>query len=522
MIIRFARSKLAFKTCVPNSAFQTRRSDLAIKSCVLILILLPTKVVLRPAPAATRTRKDRWADLQEEERERDAEEEQDTEGKEEEQDTEEKEKEKEKEEEEGNTSTSTPLTHVSGRVAVFEAEAGRLQEHADPAALKPLSWDMVKLVYPRGHKLWKDPDLRQKLLEHPPSQPAWRKTHNKRGLQTSTDVPLPKDTPWTLAARFAPGPVVTEMVPTAKRPRTDDPPLYRFCSVEQRLRHQHVQSASSGMVSAASLQLSISTWNGGAWRGAAKSMDNWRCGAFHVIIGQEVEGRDLEEEGGNSEIQLHRFGDAGFTCYCSNFCMIGARLGDAEITKVRDFADDRDLCGLIAKVRFLHGHAGITELVVASMHLHNKQAKKTQVSYDACMRFLRCCIAAEVDIIGVDINQGYERLVAVLRELGGGVVIKPPGADDCVSLVAPPASRLLKGEPLVCVNKFYNILPGDMQWQATDADSHWLVATHIRKATGRGLRQRGAAGAEHRKRQDAARKARKKAATAASSGSKPP
>ena len=44
----------------------------------------------------------------------------------------------------------------------------------------------------------------------------------------------------------------------------------------------------------ASLQLSVCTWNGGKWRGAMRSMEWFRMGAWHVVLGQEIECMDPE------------------------------------------------------------------------------------------------------------------------------------------------------------------------------------------------------------------------------------
>lgn len=488
-----------------------------------------------PAPPPPFSPKPRWADLHEEEAAQPG-------GSAEEEKEEDEEEEEKDEDKEGACAAFACSTN---QITFIIADGAVMCPDSKQSALKPLVAELAPHIYGKGYELYAvkckgAAKLDEHLASHPPMMPCWRKSKDVRGLRTDTDGPartMAKITSMTLASLFCRGPTIpgygsfeAEETLPPKRQRVVAPgPVFRFCAVEQlaRLRARKTGEMPTGE----SRQLSVSTWNSGSWRGAMRSMDFFRCGSFHVIIGQEIAEKkqktsdkkpwdtsSCSSSGDDAvDLQMAQIEEAGFVACVSNWNMVGIRRGDGDVSLVADFKDDTDLAGIIAKVRFLHGHAGIKELFVASIHLNNKRAKKKQVSYDACVRFLRRCIDNNVDIIGVDINQAYDQLMSALRDLGGGVVIKPPGNTDCVMMLAPSSSRLVSGPSQMAGRaKFYNLHPGDLSWAPRDADSHWLITCHMRQVAGRGLRQRSAeAAVQYRKRKDAARKARKAVAKAA-------
>jgi hypothetical protein len=244
----------------------------------------------------------------------------------------------------------------------------------------------------------------------------------------------------------------------------------------------------------------------------------FRAGAFHVLIAQEM---TMPGTTGEKADATHRdlflehvvvLEQAGFRSSISDYGLVAARRSSCtHIERVRSLKDDPDAGGLIARVHFQLAHAGLTELTVASYHLHNVRAKKTVVSAEACCRFVAACVAERVDIIGYDIIQGEARLLAALELHGGAVVIRTPNT-DCVGLVLPSTSQLL-GHNVTA--KYYNILAADLAWGPFDKDSHWMVAGHFRRpGTPTGARQRADPRA-HNLRRDAARRQRQQAKAAA-------
>ena len=62
----------------------------------------------------------------------------------------------------------------------------------------------------------------------------------------------------------------------------EDPAIYRVCTTSALFR----ASSLTGEAHRGSLQLSVATWNAGAFRGFRNS-EAFRGGKFHVLLGQE-------------------------------------------------------------------------------------------------------------------------------------------------------------------------------------------------------------------------------------------
>ena len=173
--------------------------------------------------------------------------------------------------------------------------------------------------------------------------------------------------------------------------------------------------------------------------------------------------------------------------------------------------------GLIAKQTFKIPYAGLADLVSASVHLNNVQAKKSLVPVQIGQEFWAAAKEHKVDIVGWDLNMGTVKFCDPLMRHGGGVVLRSPPEQDCAGFVIPCWSQLARHRAHC---RYVSFFGQDLGFAPRDSDSHYLITGIF---TAPDTRSRGDRNPETlalaRRRQEAARKARKAAAKAASAGS---
>ena len=176
-------------------------------------------------------------------------------------------------------------------------------------------------------------------------------------------------------------------------------------------------------------------------------------------------------------------------------------------------ADDK-FAAVIVRLHFYEEVLGGKDLVVGSLHVNNKAAKKSEVSRQLMETFFSRCAEFGVDLVGFDANQVAGRLPSMSPP--GSVVLRPPIEVDCVGMVAPQWSRLLAEDVRLHGAKFFNAAQSDLGLRETDADSHYLV-TGVWRLTGVPRVRNPATKKAARKRQQEAQRDRAKAAASSSS-----
>jgi hypothetical protein len=196
------------------------------------------------------------------------------------------------------------------------------------------------------------------------------------------------------------------------------------------------------------LQLSIATWNAGAFRGFRTS-EAFRGGKFHVLLGQEF-GSEQEEQQVTPEdraaqrLALERM---GWTVYGKGYCLVA--VNSTSVADVIPLYNDScpDYEATFADLRFRVPHSGLTSLKVGTLHVHHERSKRPVAIAKALSRWAQAAQeVAQVDIVGCDWNSGLTSLIKVLERMGGGLIIHV-GPDDCGGFVVPSWSKLLGGIP---------------------------------------------------------------------------
>jgi hypothetical protein len=175
--------------------------------------------------------------------------------------------------------------------------------------MPPVAPAALHRLKPRGLQIFRKrtAEIAELAEKRPPIQAVRRSMQDRRGLIATTDGAYHKrqvscedpdnDAHWST-------PVPGAIVPPEERvhfvPPADDmavtpepsenQDIFRFCTASAAVR----ASALTGEVSRGSLQLSITTWNAGAFRGFRTS-EAFRGGKFHVLLGQEF-GSEQEEQ----------------------------------------------------------------------------------------------------------------------------------------------------------------------------------------------------------------------------------
>jgi hypothetical protein len=223
-------------------------------------------------------------------------------------------------------------------------------------------------------------------------------------------------------------------------------------------------------------QISVSSFNAGAHRGF---IEPFRCGSFHVLIGQESAGYDDDATSKRlAEIEAEGF----VPVLCGTEMVATLRHAYTGHEILHQHADAYySMC--VVKLIFAYPLAGHTSLVFGSFHVNNVHAKKSHVSCGILHQIITRSITHNADICGFDVNQASGMLETVLNMLGGGgTIIRPPTSQDCVGLLLPPGSRLARAELKMSVPRYYSFYKGDLQLSLRDTDSHYLVAVHFRSS----------------------------------------
>jgi hypothetical protein len=171
-------------------------------------------------------------------------------------------------------------------------------------------------------------------------------------------------------------------------------------------------------------------------------------------------------------------------------------------------SSDKRLAAIIVRVAFRPSlwDGDAHTLVVASIHLHNTTASKTDAPWLALLPFLKAAAEHKVDIVGYDLNQAFRRAAQWVPP-GSRYYLHDSEDADCVGAWVGRDSALLSSHTRIS-GKYMIFWPADLGLRLGDCDSHIIVKLEI---SWRRVRKEETA-AERRVRQQAARKERKHAA----------
>jgi hypothetical protein len=182
-------------------------------------------------------------------------------------------------------------------------------------------------------------------------------------------------------------------------------------------------------------------------------------------------------------------------------------------------------CYLFAEAVFTAPYAGLQSIRVGSAHLNNVRAKRWDVATGCLKKLLQRACELEIDIIGVDLNQGATKSAthglspiqyafqALKSNLPGPRDLLGPGTeDDCVGFLIVPGSNLWKSCTMTKVS-YFCLLNNDIGLRRSDEGTHRPLVAHFRIPGEENRRQRTAASEQARKqRSTRARRERKRAA----------
>lgn len=176
---------------------------------------------------------------------------------------------------------------------------------------------------------------------------------------------------------------------------------------------------------------------------------------------------------------------------------------------------------------FKAAYAGRNSLRVGSAHLNNEQAKKYDVASNLLRTLLDNAEKLQVDIIGIDINQGnVVKAVHGMSPLGNAFlmlkkmqtasqsdepeqVVGPGADDDCVGFLIPRGSKLWKDCDMKA--RYFCLSGSDIGLRLKDEGSHRPVVANFRIKGAKNKRTRNPATAlARRQRSTRARKKRRR------------
>jgi hypothetical protein len=167
---------------------------------------------------------------------------------------------------------------------------------------------------------------------------------------------------------------------------------------------------------------------------------------------------------------------------------------------------------LFAEVVFTAPYAGLQSVRVGSAHLNNVRAKRFDVATGCLETLLQRATDLNIDIIGVDLNQGATKsagrgispLGPAFMNMGASTtepqtLLGPGAEDDCVGFLIPRGSRLWQSCALTRIS-YFCLLNNDIGLRRSDEGTHRPVLAHFRVQGEKNLRQRDAATEVERKR----------------------
>jgi len=148
---------------------------------------------------------------------------------------------------------------------------------------------------------------------------------------------------------------------------------------------------------------------------------------------------------------------------------------------------------LFVEVVFTAPYAGLESVRIGSAHLNNVRAKRFDVATARLQTLLEKACAMQIDIIGVDLNQGGEVVEAheasplqrAFSNLGWTGTAEPqmilgPGMhDDCVGFLIPPGSRLWQSCTLTKIS-YFCVLNNDIGLRRSDEGTHRPTVARFR------------------------------------------
>ena len=407
----------------------------------------------------------------------------------------------------------------TGPVQHLLATASSHMGHVGLEYMCPLGPQALRRMNPKGMSLMQrfNPDIESRVLKRPPVIAVRRALADLRGIVTYDDPPSRKRA-CTLDQPGAAIPLGETMdfvravpadAPVADAPDTAaEPEVYRVCTASASSRALTL----SGESTRGSLQLSIATWNSGAFRGFRTS-EAFRGGRFHVLLGQEFTNETdppiNDQDRRAQRLALQRM---GWTVGSVGWCLIA---GNASSTASVDMICSERMPEYetaFAQIVFTQPHSELTELRVGTLHVNHERSKHPVAILKSLATWANMAKElAQVDIVGCDWNSAFPSLTKVLERFGGGLIIRT-GDEDCTGFIVPSWSKLLQLLPPRAT--YFPVPVIDLGWGRRDADSHWMVAAHWRRHPN--VRQRTSEAQTKRKRaSEAARKAKKRAGVAA-------
>ena len=437
-------------------------------------------------------------------------------------------------------SIAEALTSLGSAITPVRMFAARPSEHHGDVPLHfmcPVTIQALEAMNPTGRYMlqrYSEEDVTDLVVQRPPVVAVRRRALDLRGVMVIGERQFKKrkqthdlDTKGSSDGVDADVPFIQageRIYPTLGEDHDEDP-VYRVCTTSSVLR----AASLSGDSTRNSLQLSIATWNGGAFRGF-RVQEAFRGGQYHILLGQEFaspgknrreaqdpqqadRARQLHEENLEQQAALDRM---GFSSLCEGYQLVAANKSSVATLAPLVHLSQPAYEALFAEVTFRYAHSGLTKLVVGSLHLDHEKSKKAVLTAEALLEWAEAAETWQVDVVGCDWNRGQQVLEMIMQRQKGGMIIHT-GDKDCTGFLVPGWSKLRRDNMPDPRASYFNVPVTDLGWGVRDADSHWMVAAHWRRNTN--LRQRTAeAAAERKKRGDAARKAKKRAAAATEPG----
>ena len=380
------------------------------------------------------------------------------------------------------------LQHLGQDVSEVQLLCAKPSIHMPHVPLQymcPVNAEDLQRINPQGLLVMRrrTPDIVQRVHRTPPISAIRRAADDLRGIITNADGPyhrrlifydLPDDhAHWSERLHAIPTREQVAFVrpadPLAEAPTdaVEDPAIYRVCTTSASFR----ASSLTGEAPRGNLQLSVATWNAGAFRGFRNS-EAFRGGKFHVLLGQEFGNEEDERRNPeNCAAQRRALERMGWSVCREGYCLMAANATSVAETHLLFSESTRDYEAAFAEFRFVVPHSGLTQLKVGTLHVDHDRAKKPVAVAESLADWaLKARDNAQVDIVGCDWNSALPSLTKVLERFGGGLVIHV-GPDDCCGFIVPSWSKLLEDMPPPRAT-YFPVPVTDLGWGRRDADNH--------------------------------------------------